>query len=94
MKTEINVRRAISYQDFFQVACLHKNCISTGFLSTFDSEVLAALYRSVSESGGGVVLVAVDETGCVGFATGTWDMKTVYRWFLLHHPVQLSLIHI
>jgi hypothetical protein len=88
MTNNISVRRAVTRDDFYRVAALHKKCLNKGYLSTFGERVIAALYRSVSESGGGVVLIAVDGTRCIGFVAGTWDLKRVYRWYLLHHPAE------
>jgi ribosomal protein S18 acetylase RimI-like enzyme len=62
-----------------QVAQLHADNISQGFLSSLGKPFLALLYESIDADGDSVLLLAETEGCVVGFVSGTIGMGSIYR---------------
>ncbi len=66
------------------VATLHRVAIPLGFLSELGDKFLGCLYGRISLARGSCVLVAVDEDdACIGFVSGSIDVRECYRRVLL-----------
>jgi len=72
------------------VATLHADRISQGFLALLGPGFLQLLYRRVSRSPGSVLLVADSEGTTAGFIAGSTDVAGLYRSFLWHDGMRAS----
>ena len=88
----------ISIQQFercqaFEVALLHAQSITTGFLSSLGPTILKRLYSRIAQSPGTIIITATNESReVVGFIAGSLSTKTMYRFILLHHGLFFLLI--
>lgn len=73
------------------LAALHASSISTGFLPKLGLRFLTVLYRSLIQDHHGVVLVAEDASGPVGFVAGVASTSAFYREFLRSHGLRALL---
>jgi N-acetylglutamate synthase-like GNAT family acetyltransferase len=87
MKNEEMIRRA-EQKDFNEVARLHRECISEGFLSTLGATFLSKLYLVINhQPGSSVFVVECDGTVC-GFIAGTINTQGIYkRIFRRYWPI-------
>jgi ribosomal protein S18 acetylase RimI-like enzyme len=72
-----------------QVAGLHIECISQGFLSSLGASFLAQLYAAIDQADGARLLVAKDNGRVVGFVSGADGMRPIYRQ-MIKHPIHLT----
>jgi glycosyltransferase involved in cell wall biosynthesis/ribosomal protein S18 acetylase RimI-like enzyme len=84
------VRPAVAADAGF-CATLHRDAISTGFLSSLGAPFLTVLYRSLIEDDGAVVLVAEDASGPIGFVSGIDDTGAFYKRFVRHNAMEAGL---
>ncbi len=70
-----------SENDAAQIAKIHKEEISEGFLSSLDVSFLEKLYLSVIKSGLGFCVVAKENDDVEGFIAGTVDIDKTYSYF-------------
>jgi ribosomal protein S18 acetylase RimI-like enzyme len=70
-----------SPNDALQIAKLHKNRITLGFLSQQDNQFLSELYRHLIENE--IVFVAKANDLVVGFVSGTVTTSGLFKQFLL-----------
>ena len=68
--------------DYREVARIHKEAISAGFLSTLGVDFLALLYESIDQSKDCALLVIRSEGKIVGFVSAARGLGTVYRHML------------
>ena len=68
---------------FAQLARLHAEGISEGFLSTLGERFLQRLHHALAMSPNAFVIAAIHENEVVGFVCGSTDTKKVYRACLL-----------
>ncbi len=73
--------RAGSAADSDACARLHVERISEGFLATLGPRFLTRLYRRVVDHPGGILVVAADDGGVVGFVAGVDHTGRLYRSF-------------
>jgi glycosyltransferase involved in cell wall biosynthesis/ribosomal protein S18 acetylase RimI-like enzyme len=83
---DVTIRRAVR-QDAAALGYLHSSGISTGFLPQLGHRFMERLYRSLIDYQDGVVLVAADESGVVGFVAGVRDTGEFYKQFLRRHGI-------
>ena len=69
----------LSREDYLEVARIHKDAISEGFLSTLGVNFLALLYESIDQAGGCVLIVERTEGRIVGFVSGASGLGGVYK---------------
>ena len=62
-----------------QVATLHKESITTGFLSSLGMDFLECLYKAISVSKNSILIVYLEKDVVAGFVTGTLDITEVNR---------------
>ena len=70
---------------FNNIVEIHKSEIETGFLSTFDTQFLYRLYKSIASSKYSFVFAAIYEDELIGFICGSINTKMVYLYFILNH---------
>lgn len=79
-----------------EVARLHRESISTGFLSTLPQRFLARLYSAIASAPGSCVYVAegrsTEPARLAGFIAGTLDTRAMYRHVLRKHWLSYSLL--
>jgi glycosyltransferase involved in cell wall biosynthesis/ribosomal protein S18 acetylase RimI-like enzyme len=90
VETEIALRHATS-ADTTVLARLHSEGISTGFLPSLGMRFMTRLYEALVTYDEGVVLVADDGHGPVGFVAGVLDTGAFYRQFIRRHGMRAAL---
>jgi ribosomal protein S18 acetylase RimI-like enzyme len=88
--SEITIRSAVAADAPF-CARLHREGIATGFLSSLGRGFLTVLYRSLIADDAGVVLIAEDVSGPVGFVTGITDTSGFYRRFVKRYGMEAGI---
>jgi ribosomal protein S18 acetylase RimI-like enzyme len=83
--------RSAQRSDLRQVAELHADRISEGFLPTLGIPFLERLYRRVAASDDAFVFVADDGERVAGFCAGAADITALYKRFLLHDGLAAGL---
>jgi ribosomal protein S18 acetylase RimI-like enzyme len=83
--TIVRARRA-QLADTRLAADLHATQIEEGFLSALGAGILRPLYARIIKTGG-VLLVAEDDTGPLGFAAATADVGRLYKSFVARDGV-------
>jgi len=83
MEHKTEIRTARNEQEFLQVAHLHQQYIPLGFLSSLGIGFLARLYAFMAKDAAAFLLVAVDGGTVVGFVSGTVDVGSFYRRFII-----------
>jgi GNAT superfamily N-acetyltransferase len=73
-----------------QVASLHIAGISQGFLPLLGTDFMVLLYRAIDGCSSSVVLTECVDGKVLGFVSGAYNMKAIYRQ-LMGKPVQLLL---
>lgn len=78
---EVTLRPATD-SDVADLADMHVNGISSGFLPRLGKRFMEVLYSAMVRQSGTVVLIASDDVGPVGFVSGVVDTGSFYRQFL------------
>jgi glycosyltransferase involved in cell wall biosynthesis/ribosomal protein S18 acetylase RimI-like enzyme len=78
---EVTLRPATD-SDVADLADMHVNGISSGFLPRLGKRFMEVLYSAMVRQSGTVVLIATDDIGPVGFVSGVVDTGSFYRQFL------------
>ncbi len=80
----------ITDNDVLQVANLHLVNINQGFLSKLGSKFLYYLYKSISTSLDGFLIIATDNNDIViGFVAGTTDLQKLYKQLVTKYFIQI-----
>jgi len=79
--SEINIGKA-TINEGIQIARLHKEYISSGFLSSLGVPLLELIYKSMIDSEIAFCIVAKDDEKVIGFVSGTTSMSGFYKQFL------------
>lgn len=87
---DITIRAAVA-ADAGVCARLHSDGIRSGFLPTLGIRFLSHLYRALIDFDDGLVLVADDGHGPVGFVAGVVDTGAFYRQFIRRHGIAAGL---
>ncbi len=88
----MTLRRA-QPNDYTSIAKLHRDRITTGFLSSLGLPFLSRLYEAINNEAGAYVLVAEEKNDIVGFIAGAADVRGLYkkillkRWFFVIVPL-------
>ena len=62
-----------------QVAALHIQCISTGFISSMGIDFVTSLYEAIVQSKSSFGVIAVRNEKVIGFAAFTTNLKKLYK---------------
>ena len=73
------------------IANLHTDGISTGFISTLGMPFVATLYRAISQSPYSVTIVDTEGDKVNGFIAGTVSTRAMYRWVFLRYGLLFFL---
>ena len=71
---------------FRQVARIHIESISQGFLTSLGENFLTLLYQVIDECGSSVLLIERDQERVIGFVAGAENMGPIYKQLLRHFP--------
>jgi ribosomal protein S18 acetylase RimI-like enzyme len=72
-------------------AQLHVAELSEGFLRSLGPRFLSRLYARISTSPGSFLLVAESEGTIIGFGTGTFDTKALYKRFFIRDGLFVAI---
>ncbi|WP_169853315.1 GNAT family N-acetyltransferase [Anaerohalosphaera lusitana] len=75
-----------------QVADLHIQGISTGFISSLGPRFVTALYEAIAQSPASFGIVAVEDDTVLGFVTFTTDVKALYKILLRKHGLKFAVL--
>ena len=75
-----------------QVATLHIQCISTGFISSMGIDFVTALYESIVQSKSSFGVVAVSNGKVLGFAAFTTNINTLYKSIVWRKGLKFALL--
>jgi ribosomal protein S18 acetylase RimI-like enzyme len=75
-----------------QVAALHIQCISTGFISSMGIEFLTILYEAIARSKSSFGVVAVKNGQVLGFAAFTTDINELYKSIIRKKGLKFALL--
>jgi ribosomal protein S18 acetylase RimI-like enzyme len=87
----LELRRAETGDHFSQVAQLHAEGITEGFLSTLGSGFLAQLYRGIAGARDSGVFISVEGDEVLGFISYARDVKSCYQEVLRRRWPHLAL---
>lgn len=83
----------LSKDDAQAIARLHRESITTGFLSQLGGQFLQRLYIAISNTVYSRVFVAVEEpAGIIGVCAGCTDTKNMYRSIVMRHGIQFAVL--
>jgi ribosomal protein S18 acetylase RimI-like enzyme len=75
-----------------QVAALHIQCISTGFISSMGIDFVTALYEAIAQSEPSFGVVAVRDEKVLGFAAFTSNINELYRSIIWKKGLRFALL--
>ncbi|MDT8302361.1 MAG: GNAT family N-acetyltransferase [Sedimentisphaerales bacterium] len=75
-----------------QVAALHIQCISTGFISSMGIDFVTNLYEAIVQSNSSFGVVAVRNKKVLGFATFTTNINTLYKAIIWRKGLKFALL--
>ena len=75
-----------------QVAALHIQCISTGFISSMGIDFVTYLYEAIVQSNSSFGVLAVRNEKVLGFATFTTNINSLYKAVIWRKGLRFALI--
>ena len=75
-----------------QVAALHIQCISTGFISSMGIDFVTYLYEAIVQSNSSFGVVAVRNKKVLGFAAFTTNINTLYKSIVWRKGLKFALL--
>lgn len=75
-----------------QVAALHIQCISTGFISSMGIDFVTSLYDAIVKSKSSFVIVAVRNEKVLGFVAFTTNLNKLYRSIVWRKGFKFTLL--
>ena len=75
-----------------QVAALHIQCISTGFISSMGIDFVTNLYEAIVQSNSSFGVVAVRKGNVLGFAVFTTNINTLYKAVIWRKGLRFAMI--
>lgn len=88
--SQVEIRSA-TQADAETLARLHSAGIDRGFLPSLGHRFMRLLYRALIDTNDGVVIVADDGIGPIGFVAGVVDTRQFYRGFVRNHGIRAAL---
>lgn len=85
------VVRDMGKEDIRDVARLHVEGISTGFISSLGMNFVSCLYGAILQSKSSFGFVAVNDGTVVGFGAVTTNVRELYKAVIFKHGVRLAL---
>ena len=75
-----------------QVAALHIQCISTGFISSMGIDFVTSLYEAIVRSNSSFGVIAVKNEKVLGFAAFTTNINTLYKAVIWRKGLKFALL--
>ena len=75
-----------------QVAVLHIQCISTGFISSMGINFVTCLYKAIVQSNSSFGVVAFRDEKVLGFAAFTTNINTLYKSIIWRKGLKFALL--
>jgi len=75
-----------------QVAALHIECISTGFISSTGIDFVTSLYEAIAQSKTSFGVVAVQDNNVLGFAAFTLNINKLYKSVVWRKGLKFALL--
>ncbi|MBN1806893.1 MAG: GNAT family N-acetyltransferase [Sedimentisphaerales bacterium] len=75
-----------------QVAALHIQCISTGFISSLGLDFVTSLYKAIAQSKSSFGVVAVRNDKVLGFAAFTMNINELYKSIIRKKGLKFALL--
>jgi ribosomal protein S18 acetylase RimI-like enzyme len=75
-----------------QVATLHIQCISTGFISSMGIDFVTYLYEAIVQSNSSFGVIAVRNEKVLGFAAFTTNINTLYKSVIWRKGLRFALL--
>jgi len=75
-----------------QVAALHIQCISTGFISSMGIDFVTILYEAIAQSKSSFGIVALRNGKVLGFAAFTTNINTLYKSIIRRKGLKFALL--
>ncbi len=75
-----------------QVAALHIQCISTGFISSMGIDFVTSLYDAIVKSKSSLGVVAVRNEKVIGFVAFTTNLNKLYKSIILRKGLKFALL--
>ena len=75
-----------------QVAALHIQCISTGFISSMGIDFVTSLYDAIVKSKSSLGVVAVRNEKVIGFVSFTTNLNKLYKSIILRKGLKFALL--
>lgn len=85
------VIRKLVREDVTDVARLHIDGISTGFISSLGINFVSSLYGAILESESSFGFVMASDGVVIGFAAVTTNVRELYKAVIFRHGIQLAL---
>jgi len=82
--------RAARPQDASSMSRMHRESMPSAFLPALGDRFLRRLYLALAQDRDAVAIVAEDQRGILGFATGVPSVRSFYRRFILRHGAPAS----
>ncbi len=79
----MEIREARHHAECRQAANLHRQNIPSGFLSSLGINLLTRMYAFIADDKYSTLIVAIDHDKVVGFISGTVNVSSFYRRFIL-----------
>lgn len=75
-----------------QVAALHIQCISTGFISSMGIDFVTSLYEAIVKSKSSLGVVAVRNEKVIGFVSFTTNLNKLYKSLIRRKGLKFALL--
>ena len=75
-----------------QVAALHIQCISTGFISSMGTDFVTSLYDAIVKSKSSLGVVAVKNGKVIGFVAFTTNLNKLYKSIIRRKGLKFALL--
>jgi len=75
-----------------QVAALHIQCISTGFISSMGIDFVTSLYDAIVKSKSSLGVVAVKNGKVIGFVAFTTNLNKLYKSIIRRKGLKFALL--
>ncbi|MCP4260024.1 MAG: GNAT family N-acetyltransferase [Planctomycetes bacterium] len=82
----------LQVEDARQVAALHIQCISTGFISSMGIDFVTCLYEAIVRSKSSFGVVAIRDEKVLGFAAFTTNINKLYKSMVWRKGLKFALL--
>ena len=79
-------------EESFQIARLHINSISTGFISSLGERFVTVLYQAIADSPYGFGFIAEENGSVLGFVTFAMDINQLYKSIIFKKGIKFAVL--